>query len=189
MPDSLSSITAESPEREYFIRCVVLGAGNTGKHTLINSNLPDSNNFKKSDGVDLLMKTKVQFKTTKKYHFWVRTLGETSQTKEAIWKTYYKWASAFVFVYDITDKESFKALEEAVKSVLQVVPREKFFGILVGNKNDLDKEAEVVYDEAVNFKQRYNFSHFIETNSSIEKEAPKLLPRIDSKLKLTFESI
>jgi len=186
--DNLGAID-DDVEREYFMRCVVLGAKNTGKHTLINSNFSEDSRKSENAGVDLMMKTSIRNRTTKKYHFWVNTLGDNSATKEAIWKTYYKSANAFVFVYDITDKKSFEALEQAVRSVLQVVPQDKFFGVLVGTKNDRYAEREVDYEEAANFKLRYNFSHFIETCSSIETETPQMLPRISAKLKLTFESL
>jgi len=184
-------VDPEAPEREYFMRCVVLGSENTGKHTLIRSNLSEelSGLAHQKTGANFLARTTKSFKTTKKYNFWVRTLGDNSETKDAIWKTYYKWATTFVFVYDITNKESFEALKKAVETVLQVVPREKFFGILVGNKNEMYGQREVSYDEAVDFKMQYNFSHFIETCESIEKEIPQILPRLDNKLKLTFESI
>jgi small GTP-binding protein len=178
----------ELTEREYFMRCVVLGSINTGKHSLI-SNISEEHKHRDKTGTNLLMKSSMQFKTLKKYHFWIRTLGDASETKEAIWRTYYKWATAFVFVYDITNRESFEALENAVKSVLQVVPQEKFFGILIGNKNDLSKQRTVDYTQAANFKQKYNLNHFIETNSSREKETPHIMPRLDTKLNLIFESI
>jgi GTPase SAR1 family protein len=182
-------VKAEASEKEYFIRCVMLGAENTGKHTLINASFPGSVKPYPRTSVDLFTKEKVQFKTTKKYHFWTRTLGETSETTEAIWKTYYKWANAFVFVYDTTNKESFEALENAVESVMRVVPREKFFGILVGTKSDLSQEKAVDSKLALDFKQKYNLNHFVETNSSIEKETAQMLQKLDAKLKLTFEAI
>jgi small GTP-binding protein len=179
----------ELTEREYFMRCVVLGSTNVGKHSLIANLSEEQKQPRYRTGVSLVLKECMHLKTTKKYHFWMRTVGEASETKDAIWKTYYKWATAFVFVYDISNKESFEALENAVKSVLEVVPQNKFFGILVGNKNDLSKQRAVDYNEAVNFKQKYNLMHFIETNSSLEKQNSQMMARLDSKLKLTFESI
>jgi len=170
-------------EREYFMRCVVVGAENTGKHSLISANFSEELvQAPQKNGVDFLLKTAIRSKTTKKYHFWVRSLSDRdSSTKEAIWKAYYKTATTFVFVYDTTDKKSFEALDKAVKNVLQVVPQDKFFGVLVGTKNDLYTQREVDYDAVVDFKRKYNFSHFIETNSSIESETPQMLPRIESK--------
>ena len=43
-------------------------------------------------------------------------------------------------MYDITNPESFEILEEAVKSVLKVIPEDEFFGILIGNKTDLEDQ-------------------------------------------------
>lgn len=117
---------------------------------------------------------------------------------------YYKWATAFVFVYDITSQESFKALERAVRSVQSVIPKDNFFGILVGTKSDLAADQrvtplffnivsyfhqEVTSEEALEFKQRHSFMYFIETSSNTEGSTPQLLPRLDTKLKLTFEAI
>jgi Ras-related protein Rab-18 len=179
----------EFTEREYFLRCVVLGSRDVGKHSLISNFSVEHKQPQIRTGVNFVTKESMHFKTTKKYHFWMRTVGEASETKDAIWKTYYKWAKAFVFVYDITNRESFEALEDAVKSVLEVIPQNKFFGILVGNKNDLSKQRTVEYNKAVDFKKKYNLSHFVETNCSLEKQTSQILPRLDSKLKLTFESI
>jgi small GTP-binding protein len=179
----------EFTEREYFMRCVMLGSTNTGKHSLIANISEEPKQHQNKTGVDLVMKESMCFKTTKKYHFWIRTLGDTSETKDAVWKTYYKFASAFMFVYDITNRDSFESLEKTVKSVLHVVPQNKFFGILVGNKTDLSKQRTVEYSEAMDFKRKYNLNHFIETNSFIEKQTPQIMPRLDSKLKLVFESI
>jgi len=189
--DDILGAIDDDVEREYFMRCVVIGGENTGKHSLVNANFSEELvQAPHKNGADLLLKTAVRSRTTKKYHFWVRSLSDNdTATKEAIWSAYYKTANTFVFVYDTTDKKSFEALEKAVRNVLQVVPQDKFFGALVGTKNDLYTQREVDYDAVVDFKRKYNFSHFIETNSSIESETPQMLPRIDSKLKLTFESI
>jgi GTPase SAR1 family protein len=176
-------------EREYFMRCMVLGSVNTGKHSLISNISEEHKQPRDKSGANLVIKRNMQLKTTKTYHFWIRALGDASETKEAIWKTYYKWATAFVFVYDITNRESFEALEKAVKSVLEVIPQDKFFGILIGNKNDLCKERVVDYNEAANFKQKYNLNHFIETNSSREKEKSHIIPMLDTKINLIYESI
>jgi len=180
---------AESGERDYFMRCIVMGAENTGKNTLIYSNFmdPTQNIEKPRNGVNFITKTKVNHKTTRKYHFWVRTLGDKSETKEAIWKTYYKSANAFVFVYDTTNKESFKALEEAVQKVLEVVPREKFCGILVGNKSDLFTKSAVDFNDANEFKKKYGLTYFVETCSAVESETPHLLPRLNTQNKLIYE--
>jgi len=174
------------------MRCVLIGAKNTGKHELINAIFSEDKKPipHERTGVNFIHKAKTNFKTTRKYHFWINTLEDTdNDTKDAIWKTYYKYSTAFVFVYDTTNEQSFKALEKAVKSVLEVVPREQFFGILVGTKNDLKDQRGVDCEELNNFKAKYNFKYCVETNTKQEKESSQLLPRLNTKIKCIFEAI
>jgi len=181
----------DSPEREYFMRCIVIGENNTGKHSILSANFGEEyHQIPEKPATDLLMKTKKVFKTTKKYHFWVQTLGaHNSAAKQAIWKTYYKCANAFIFVYDTTNKETFDALEKAVIEVQKVVPKDKFFGILVGTKSDMHVHRQVDFEDAMDFKKKYNFGHFIQTCTEVEEENAQILPRLDAKLKKTFEEI
>jgi len=189
--EALPADGPDAPEREYFMRCVVIGENNTGKHALLCANFGEEyHQTSQKPLTDLVMKTKKGIKTTKKYHFWVQTLGASnSAAKQAIWKTYYKCANAFIFVYDTTNRESFEALEKAVKEVQKAVPKEQFFGILVGTKGDMHVHRQVDFEDAMEFKKKYNFSHFIQTCTSVEEETPQIIPRLDSKLKKTFEEI
>jgi GTPase SAR1 family protein len=197
LPDSFETDlhTVSDPEfgeREFFMRCVLIGAKDTGKHELIRANFTEDKNEvpHAKTGVNFVNKFKKNYNTWRKYHFWVNTLSEDdSITKQVVWKTYYKYANAFVFVYDTTNKKSFEALEKAVKSVLEVVPQEQFFGILLGTKNDLKEQREVDCEDIINFRQKYNFTYYTETNSTQEREKSQLIPRLNTKLKCTFEAI
>jgi len=186
-----ASSDPNGPEREFFMRCIVMGANNTGKRSLVDAIFsgPQTEGHKDRSSVDLVIRTVVNHNNTKKYHFWMRNLENESRVKENLWKTYYNWATAFVFVYDTTNRESFEAAEQAVKKVQEVVPKEKFFGILVGTKPDLQEQRSVDYNEGKELSERHQFSYFIETTPSIEKNVPQLLPRLDTKMKLTFEAI
>ena len=109
--------------------------------------------------MDFVYKTQEQSYNTKRYHFWMFRVNDRSLRKELLWRginpfiifvskhtlAYYKNSSAFIFVYDITNPESFEILEEAVKSVLKVVPENEFFGILIGNKADLEDQRVDFY--------------------------------------------
>jgi len=190
--DLVSLTDTEFGEREFFMRCVMIGAKNTGKHELINTIFSEDKSRVPHErtGVNFVHKSKINFKTTRKYHFWINTLGENdSDTRDAIWKTYYKYATAFVFIYDTTNKQSLEALERAVKSVLEVVPQDQFFGILVGTKGDLKDQREIDCEDVNNFKIKYNFKYCVETNNESEKESSQILPRLNTKLKCIFEAI
>jgi len=181
-------------DREFFLRCLIFGAENTGKHTLLTSSFPQEKTPAKPyarNDVDFVNKTLEIPYNTKRYHFWSFTVNEKSLKNEVIWRAYYKGSGAFVFVYDITNAESFKRLEEVVQKIINVVPENQFFGVLIGNKNDNSADREVSYDAAVSFKLKYGLAHFFETSNSQTDcgNSSELLESVESRLKMTFEAI
>ena len=59
-------------------------------------------------------------------------------------RQYYKGCDGFIVVYDITDRQSFKDIEDWVQDIKRngnkgAIP------ILIGNKSDLEMEREVQY--------------------------------------------
>lgn len=185
-------IDEKSPEREYFMRCMIIGCQNTGKHSLINNNFPKQqvNPTRSQNTSDLLVKTTSKFRSTKKYHFWLQTLTNNSpKSTENVWKAYYKSAQAFVFVYDTANRQSFEALKKAIGNVQQEVPKEKFFGVLVGTRSDENVKREVPIEEVVELKAHWNLNYLVEVDKEKEEQAPEILRILDSKLKLTFEAI
>lgn len=185
-------IDEKSPEREYFMRCVVIGCQNTGKHSLINNNFPkeQANPIRSQNTSDLLVKNTTKFRSSKKYHFWLQTLTDTTpKATENVWKAYYKSAQAFVFVYNTGSRQSFEALKKAIANVLQEVPKEKFFGVLVGTRSDEKAKRDVPIEEVYELKAKSNLSYLVEVDKGKEEQAPEILKILDSKLKLTFEAI
>jgi len=94
IPTGLSTeVELDGPEREFFMRTVVIGTQSAGKSSLINScfvNTEDGSaqNPQERPQVDLLMRTATNFNDTKKYHFWMRTLHrDDSEIKEILWKS------------------------------------------------------------------------------------------------------
>jgi len=90
-------------DREFFLRCLIFGAENTGKHTLISSSFPKEKTPTKSyiryidnlfpipnplsrNDVDFMNKTLEIPYNIKKYHFWTFTVTEKSLKNEAIWR-------------------------------------------------------------------------------------------------------
>ncbi len=90
-------------DREFFLRCLIFGAENTGKHTLISSSFPKEktpakpyaryinhlfpilNSINRND-VDFMNKTLEIPYNVKKYHFWTFTVTEKSLKNEVIWR-------------------------------------------------------------------------------------------------------
>jgi len=184
-------LDTDDKERECFVRCMVIGTESTTLQSLIWSLFPadKEQSAHKAGAADFISKTLIRKKTTNKYHFWIRSIERESELKDIIWRSYYKWMSAFIFVYDATSKDSLTALEKTIQSLQTVIPQQDFFGILIANKSDHSSHREVSLEEALNFKSKYGFRHFIETSGSDEKEYPQILEKLDMRLKTTFEAV
>lgn len=93
-----------------------------------------------------------------------RVIDDRSWTLE-VWDTvynefacfnyeYYKRGDAFVFVYSITNRQSFKEVKEYIDRAKRIKGDDYddgigFFGILVGNKCDLDQYRQVEKQEGI----------------------------------------
>jgi len=144
---------------------MVIGLSGTGRHTLVNS-IFDSQGKEGQcslrQTMDLIIKTRKDDDCETKYQFWMRALN--NNRFDGLIKVYYRNASVFLFVYSVTNRESFEKLNEAIEAVLKEIPKEKFVGILLGNKSDLEKQRKVTFEEGKLLKDKYNLSLFLETN-------------------------
>ena len=78
---------------------------------------------------------------------------------KAITKIYYQKSDAIIFVYDITNLESFKSLKNLYNEVKQSIDLNKVLIFVIGNKNDLYEIEEIKKDEAENFAKSINASY------------------------------
>ena len=78
---------------------------------------------------------------------------------KSITKIYYKKSDAIIFVYDITNKESFDNLKNSYNEVKQIVDFNKIFCYIVGNKNDQYLVEQVKKEEAQKYANSINATH------------------------------
>uniref|UniRef100_A0A336LPV2 CSON011072 protein n=1 Tax=Culicoides sonorensis TaxID=179676 RepID=A0A336LPV2_CULSO len=81
----------------------------------------------------------------------------------SVTRSYYRGAAGALLVYDITNRDSFTALE-AWLSDARTLASPNIIILLVGNKRDLEDEREVTFIEASNFAQN-NQLVFLETSA------------------------
>ena len=77
--------------------------------------------------------------------------------------SYYKGANGIMMVYDITNLESFKNLNSCLDEIKKYAP-ENVYKILVGNKNDLEKNRKVTFEQGKEFAIQ-NGMKFFETSA------------------------
>ena len=78
--------------------------------------------------------------------------------------SFYKNCSLAIIVYSIDDRNSFKDIDEWIKELkTNSRPDAKMF--LIGNKNDLEENRKVEFNEGEEIKKNYNFEYFNETSA------------------------
>jgi len=176
----LESMESRIEKIEKSYKVMVIGGRNTGKHSLINalfaqtgedSDVLESN----KNCFDLMIKHKEDFLSKKTYQFWIREVPDNRYTP--LIQIYYKSVQMFVFVYSIDDRNSFVQVKEAIQEILKEVPKIKFCGILIANKND--QAREIAYEEGLKLKTEYSLSWFVETNIFIEAQTPQITRKIE----------
>jgi len=159
-------------ENSILRRIMVVGLEDIGKRLLINNVFDCGENLadhKENPRVlDLLTKTEedLEYKVPVRYQFWVRNLKEEEAMNrrfEDQIKVYYKNVSLFIFVYKVSDKSSFDAVEKAVELMSRDIQPEKFMAVLVG-VDDLKQERKISYFDGISLQEKYPFTFFIETN-------------------------
>ena len=78
-------------------------------------------------------------------------------------RIYYKRADCCLLVYDITNQESFDAIENYYINEINNNCVKKVPVILLGNKTDLKNERKITHKEGADLASKYNFT-FMETS-------------------------
>ena len=122
------------------------------------------NSFKESYantiGVDFRVITLKYKDIIAKVHIW-DTAG--NERFKSITINYYRSSHGFIYVYDITSKESFENLDMWINLTNENCGTNAI-NFLVGNKSDLEKEREVTKEEGEEFAKKYDLI-FIETSA------------------------
>ncbi|KAJ2716435.1 Ras- protein Rab-14 [Coemansia spiralis] len=77
----------------------------------------------------------------------------------SVTRSYYRGSIGTIFVYDITNRESFTDLDKWMVDARQLTPAHSIF-VLVGNKADREQQRAVSYDEAAAYAERNNMVFF-----------------------------
>lgn len=151
-----------SSSNEYSYRLVVLGDYSVGKSSIALQYVKNqfSDNEESTIGAAFLTKTIRRRENYIKYEIW-DTAGQ--ERYNSLMPMYYRGAQAALIVYDITSQKSFERARAWVKELSIEKPAD-FVKILVGNKADLEKDREVLFERALEYAKQHNLS-FYETSA------------------------
>ncbi|KAM3145993.1 GTP-binding protein of the rab [Paramecium bursaria] len=168
---------------DYLFKLLLIGNSAVGKSSLLLRFADNvfNESFLPTIGVDFKIRTfDLQGKTVK-LQIWDTAGQERFKT---ITNSYYKGAHGIILVYDVTDKQSFKDIENWLQEI-EKYANENVVRLLVGNKNDLESKREVTFDEGKELADSLNIK-FIETSAknsiNVEKAFMTLATEIKAKV-------
>ena len=102
-----------------------------------------------------------------------------------ITSSYYRGAHGIIVVYDVTDRESFKNVENWMKEIRQYAPPEVSI-VLVANKIDMESSRVISYDEGKEYADRLGVK-FLETSAKTSHNTEEALISIAYDIKYKQE--
>ena len=174
----------EIKKHKYMFRICLIGPICVGKTSLLcrySDNL-FKENYSATIGVDFRVITLKYKDIIAKVHIW-DTAGQ--ERFKSISINYYRSSHGFIYVYDITNKDSLTNLESWINLTNENCST-NVINFLVGNKSDLEKEREVSKDEGIKFAQENNLI-FMETSAKNNVNVDKLFQYFTYKLIKYFE--
>ena len=151
-------------EYDFIFKVLLIGNSDVGKSSLILRYVDQrwSDTFVPTIGVDFKIKTLMVDNKKIKMQIWDTAGQERFKT---VISSYFKGSHGIFVIYDITNRESFKNLENWLIEI-EKNASENVLKILIGNKNDLEEEREIKTEEGQAFANR-NGLQFMETSAKM----------------------
>ena len=136
------------------LKLIVVGNQGTGKSCILNRFVNETfeENYQATIGLDF------QSKNITIHDQDVRLIIYDTAGQEkfrSLIPMYIREAQIILFIYDISDRESFDSLPKWIKEVKDVLTKEVVF-VLIGNKIDLENQRKVSFDEGKKFAEQNN---------------------------------
>ena len=171
-------------EYDFIFKVLLLGNSDVGKSSMllrfVDSVWNDA--FTPTIGVDFKVKTLEINNKRVKMQIWDTAGQERFRT---VVSTYFRGAHGILLLYDVTNKDSFKNLENWLIEI-EKNSNQKVLKILIGNKCDLTEDREITTEEGQTFANR-NGMEFMETSAKMNTNVTEAFETL-GKLMIEFNS-
>ena len=153
----------DEKEKEKSLKLVLIGNMGVGKTSILTKYCDDkfSENIISTSGIEFKTKTIHKNGYKVKMQIW-DTSGQ--ERFRSITPNYFRSSDALLFVFDITNEESFKAIQDFI-NLSEGHSHKNLIKILIGNKIDQEEKRKIKTDEIASFVKQYNFNEFFETSA------------------------
>jgi Ras-related protein Rab-1A len=157
-------------KHDYIFRVCLIGGSNVGKTSLLTRFCDSSykENYNNTIGVDFRVISLKYKDIIVKIHIW-DTAGQEKYKSVAV--NYFRSTHGFMFVYDITDEDSFSNIENWINLAFNNSSNH-LINFLIGNKSDLEEERHVTKkqaEELAKSKDLFFFETSAKNNDNVEK--------------------
>ena len=169
---------------DFIFKILLLGNSDVGKSSLILRFVDGmwSETFIPTIGVDFKIKSLEINDKLVKMQIW-DTAGE--ERFRTVIASYFKGSHGILLIYDITNKTSFKELDNWL-SVIENNASQNVLKILIGNKSDLEENREVTKEEGQAFAKANNMQ-FMETSAKMNTNVSEAFEAL-AKIIMEFNS-
>lgn len=158
---------------KYIIKCVLLGQPGVGKTSIMR--MIQGQNFPKkytmTTGVEVVSKVIRPPETDASLEMFIFDFSGRVLYEDLVRKVWSTNVSVVIGVFDVTNEETFYALQKKMTDLLKQVDRpEEMIGIILGNRCDLTSRRAVTSSDAHQLAKRYKMRYF-DISAKENKEA------------------
>ncbi|KAG1973441.1 ras-related protein Rab-3C [Pimephales promelas] len=174
---------------DYMFKLLIIGNSSVGKTSFLFRYADDTftSAFVSTVGIDFKVKTIYKSDKRIKLQIWDTAGQERYRT---ITTAYYRGAMGFILMYDITNEESFAAVQDWATQI-KTYSWDNAQVILAGNKSDMDEERIVSVDSGRLLAEQLGFEFFetsAKDNVNITQTFERLVDIICDKMSDTLEA-
>ena len=168
--NQLNNNSSNDISYDYLFKIALIGDSATGKTSILLRFVDDffTEDTKSTIGIDFkFVSLELEPNIYGKMQIW-DTCG--SERFKSLTTSFIKSCKAFILVFDITRQNTFKNIEQWIKTINENTSPQ--YMILIGNKNDLEKERQVKKESVINYCKEKLFNYMeisAKNNNNIEK--------------------
>ncbi|KAF7203371.1 transcript variant X2, partial [Nothobranchius furzeri] len=161
---------------DYMFKLLIIGNSSVGKTSFLFRYADDSfsNSFVSTVGIDFKVKTVYRNDKRIKMQIWDTAGQERYRT---ITTAYYRGAMGFILMYDITNEESFNAVQDWATQI-KTYSWDNAQVIMVGNKCDMDQERVVPHEKGKHLADQLGECAFMETSAKTNSNVKELFQEL-----------